>query len=303
MLGEAFEAAGGLDRFLQHTTVIVTSDHGHCEVLEATRRRSSGSTTARRLPPGGARTAVAQARRPVMICPNMRAAQIYVQHPTPRASSSRSSTAIARDPEGGPGDLAKPADRGGTSGYTVAHVPAAALRVRARPGVGQRPRSTLSADTGRGTGEAGGARTSTRTAARCASGDYPNAFERIAGVLDLDKSGEIWVTAKPGCEFEVPGGKAHVGGASHGALHALDSLSPVIIAGGARAAPAPAQHALGRHRAAVHADPRDPDAIPGRGSERNSPMSERRSDHRVSQRGGAGRGAPGRHRARDAGDG
>ena len=33
-------------------------------------------------------------------------------------------------------------------------------------------------------------------------------------------------------EFEVPGGKAHVGGASHGALHALDSLTPVIIAGG-----------------------------------------------------------------------
>ena len=29
------------------------------------------------------------------------------------------------------------------------------------------------------------------------------------------------------------GGKAHVGGASHGALHQLDSLSPVIIAGGA----------------------------------------------------------------------
>jgi hypothetical protein len=37
----------------------------------------------------------------------------------------------------------------------------------------------------------------------------------------------------PGCEFEVPGGKAHVGGASHGALHQLDSLSPVIVAGGA----------------------------------------------------------------------
>ena len=64
-------------------------------------------------------------------------------------------------------------------------------------------------------------------------GNYPNAFERIAGVLDLDMSGELWVTAKPGCEFEVPGGKAHVGGASHGALHALDSYSPVIIAGGA----------------------------------------------------------------------
>ena len=33
MLGEAFEAAGGMDRFLQHTAVIVTSDHGHCDVL------------------------------------------------------------------------------------------------------------------------------------------------------------------------------------------------------------------------------------------------------------------------------
>jgi len=64
-------------------------------------------------------------------------------------------------------------------------------------------------------------------------GDYPNAFERIAGVLDLDESGEIWVTARPGYEFEVPGGKAHIGGASHGALHALDSLSPAIVAGGA----------------------------------------------------------------------
>jgi len=61
---------------------------------------------------------------------------------------------------------------------------------------------------------------------------YPNPFERLAGVVDLDQSGELWVTARPGCEFEVPGGKAHVAGASHGALHALDSLSPVIMAGG-----------------------------------------------------------------------
>ena len=64
--------------------------------------------------------------------------------------------------------------------------------------------------------------------------DYPNAFERIAGILDLPQSGEIWFTAKAGCEFEVPGGEAHVGGASHGALHLLDSLSPVIVAGPSR---------------------------------------------------------------------
>jgi hypothetical protein len=61
--------------------------------------------------------------------------------------------------------------------------------------------------------------------------EYPNAFERIAGVLDAAHGGQIWATAIPGCEFEVPGGDAHVGGGSHGALHALDSLSPVIAAG------------------------------------------------------------------------
>jgi hypothetical protein len=61
---------------------------------------------------------------------------------------------------------------------------------------------------------------------------YPTAFERIAGVLDSEQSGSIWMTARAGCEFEAPGGKPHVGGASHGALHALDSLSPLLIAGG-----------------------------------------------------------------------
>ena len=33
MLGEVFDAAGGLDTFLRDTCVIVTSDHGHCEIL------------------------------------------------------------------------------------------------------------------------------------------------------------------------------------------------------------------------------------------------------------------------------
>jgi hypothetical protein len=64
--------------------------------------------------------------------------------------------------------------------------------------------------------------------------DYPNAFERLAGVLEHPHSGTVWVTAKPGCEFEVPGNAAHFGGGSHGALHALESLCPVIVAGPTR---------------------------------------------------------------------
>ena len=49
MLGEAFEAAGGIDRFLDQTAVLITSDHGHCEVLADAGRadlRSSRSSWA-----------------------------------------------------------------------------------------------------------------------------------------------------------------------------------------------------------------------------------------------------------------
>jgi hypothetical protein len=65
-------------------------------------------------------------------------------------------------------------------------------------------------------------------------GEYPNAFERIRGALDHPHSATLWVTAQPGCEFEVPGGEAHLAGASHGGLHRLESECPVIVAGPSR---------------------------------------------------------------------
>jgi hypothetical protein len=77
-LGQAFDAAGGFERFIRDTTVIVTSDHGHCEIL-----------------PDHDRAAIALDRLlgefqladltgwregdEILICPNMRAAQIYLR--------------------------------------------------------------------------------------------------------------------------------------------------------------------------------------------------------------------------------
>jgi hypothetical protein len=61
--------------------------------------------------------------------------------------------------------------------------------------------------------------------------DYPNALERLAGGVGFDDGGDLWVTAKPGYEFAVPGGDVHNGGGSHAALHALDSTTPVLLAG------------------------------------------------------------------------
>jgi hypothetical protein len=226
MLGEAFEAAGGLDRFLEDTAVIITSDHGHCDIL------NDPGIVIRldQLLADFTQADLGRAWRPkdqIMICPNMRATQIYVHHPEPELIQ-RIARAILVD-EKVDQVIWHSRLTGGTQGYTVwTH------RGRlefARDAVSPNAEDDFG---GLWRWEGDAAALDFEQEGRALRyTDYPNAFERLAGVLDLDQSGEIWVTAKPGCEFEVPGGKAHVGGASHGALHALDSFSPVIMAGGA----------------------------------------------------------------------
>ncbi|NDJ87288.1 MAG: hypothetical protein GYB66_15525, partial [Chloroflexi bacterium] len=61
--------------------------------------------------------------------------------------------------------------------------------------------------------------------------EYPNPFERIAGILESSRSGHIWATARIGHDFVIPGIDAHAGGGSHGSLHSLDSSPPMFVAG------------------------------------------------------------------------
>ena len=63
------------------------------------------------------------------------------------------------------------------------------------------------------------------------------------------ESGHVWMTARPGYEFQFGPTVLHEGGGSHGSLHALDSLSPLIVAG------APASVELPHH-------PRSVDIVP-----------------------------------------
>ncbi|MES2766308.1 MAG: alkaline phosphatase family protein [Bacteroidota bacterium] len=61
--------------------------------------------------------------------------------------------------------------------------------------------------------------------------NYPNAFERIAAGLQCENSGDLWVTARLGYECSITDGAVHHGGGSHGSLHAMDSIAPLIVAG------------------------------------------------------------------------
>jgi len=79
---------------------------------------------------------------------------------------------------------------------------------------------------------------------RLLSPDYPDALARVWSALTCPTSGEVLLSAAPGREFIDWGRQAHVGGGSHGSLHACDSLGALILTGVSPPEPPPAQWAI-----------------------------------------------------------
>jgi hypothetical protein len=60
---------------------------------------------------------------------------------------------------------------------------------------------------------------------------YPDAMSRVWSALRCHTAGEVLASARPGYEFLDWGGAHHVGGGSHGSLHANDSNAVLIWTG------------------------------------------------------------------------
>ena len=60
---------------------------------------------------------------------------------------------------------------------------------------------------------------------------YPDALRRIWAALTCPTSGDVALSSGPAYEFLDWGGQGHVGGGSHGSLHASDSLGALIFCG------------------------------------------------------------------------
>ena len=60
---------------------------------------------------------------------------------------------------------------------------------------------------------------------------YPDALGRVWDALRCRTAGEVLVSAEPGYEFVDWGGAGHVGGGSHGSLHANDSHGALLWCG------------------------------------------------------------------------
>ncbi|MBA2355644.1 MAG: alkaline phosphatase family protein [Acidobacteria bacterium] len=226
-LGTMFEAAGGMDQLLRDTWVIVTSDHGHCEILEdADQAAIRLDVTFKELQQAALGKPWADGDQ-IMICPNMRAAQIYF-HSKDDAELARVVELALADPRV---DLAAWGAGRSVQGSTMYAAASADGRLDFwRGGNGDASARDAYGTTWSWRGTLDVLDVAVQDG-MLRWEDYPNAFERLAGALDATTGARLWLTARPGCEFEVPGGKAHLGGGSHGGLHALESLCPFIVAG------------------------------------------------------------------------
>jgi hypothetical protein len=63
------------------------------------------------------------------------------------------------------------------------------------------------------------------------SPDYPDALARVWAAVRCPTSGDVVLSAAQGWEFPDWGGVHHVGGGSHGSLHAVDSLGALVFCG------------------------------------------------------------------------
>lgn len=224
LLAKVFDAWGGIERVLEDACVILTADHSQSQV-------GDDDTTAIQLDELLGEWSIGNVTKgwtpqdQLILCPNMRAAEVYFQASASDAMEGvtarlvqdpRVDQVIWRDSAGPPhGFTVRTGDRG-----TLRFWSAAGGRLRDAYGGRWDCEGDLTALDTRIDG--GG---------DLVFGAYPNAFERIAAGLSHERSGPLWVTARPGYEFELAGQDPHRGGGSHGTLHELDSLVPLLVAG------------------------------------------------------------------------
>jgi predicted AlkP superfamily pyrophosphatase or phosphodiesterase len=242
-LARVFNAGGGIDRFLEEHAVIAMADHSQA-LVESTIALQDELAELGVLGPKGGREGQGQEREGgdgeahIAVCPSQRGAMVYALNEAERDAMRASVATRALTLEGV--DLVMWLERD-------AH---------------DAPREGVIANGARGELRfaPGGAIRDPRGRAWSVEGelavlqarieddrlitpDYPDALARVWSALQCPTSGEVLLSAAPGYEFLDWGRAAHVGGGSHGSLHASDSLGALVLCGVAPAEE-PAQWAI-----------------------------------------------------------
>lgn len=217
-LANLISERGGLATFLQDFAIVVCGDHSQSRTLDedAVRdiRLDELLGSFKQATPGTPWGSDDQ----ILICPNLRAAQIY-EHPDLPAPRQRHLVqdllAEAR--------IDQVIQRNADDSFVVQTADQGSVLFRAGGNVIDEYGNCWTIDGDLTAVDA------TIDGERIRYGDYPNALERIWNGF-ADGSASLWVTAKLGHEFRIAETHTHAGG-SHGSLHLLDSTSPFIAAG------------------------------------------------------------------------
>ncbi len=213
-------AAGGAEAFLDEHAVVVCSDHSQSEIddeIDLFRAFEAFEV----LPPSGVRESKT-GTADIALCPSSRAAQVYVLDRDSRPSLVPRvvRTLLALDGV----DLVM---------HLTDH-PDGEAAVRSRSGeLRFAPRGDLTDLRGK-TWSVEGDRTVLaleQRDGRVSSERYPDALGRVWSALRCRTAGEVLASARPGWEFLDWGRSHHIGGGSHGSLHANDSLGSLLWCG------------------------------------------------------------------------
>ncbi|HEV7586349.1 MAG TPA: alkaline phosphatase family protein [Solirubrobacteraceae bacterium] len=234
-LARVMDAAGGVDEFLEEHAVIVMADHSQAPITGTIALQDE---LAEMGVLGPARSSGVESPR-IAVCPSQRAAMVYALQESERDSVRALVEARALGIEGV--DLVTWLERDAHDAPREGVISSAERgELRFRPGGPVTdPR---------------GAAWSVEGALATIDGEvrdgvlltpsYPDALARVWAALTCANSGEVLLSATPGYEFLDWGRQAHVGGGSHGSLHASDSLGALILTGVELPDPEPAQWAI-----------------------------------------------------------
>jgi hypothetical protein len=216
-LERVMHAAGGPDAFLEEHAVIVCSDHSQSQVDDEIDLFAALADFAV-LPSGGARDGTPE----IALCPNSRSAHVYVLDRSRRRSlvPRLERTLLAHDGV----DLVMRMT-GHPDGEAAVRSARGELRFAPRGDLVDRRGAAWSVEGDRavlGLEVADG---------RVDSRRYPGALGRVWSALRCRTTGELLASAKPGYEFLDWGRSHHIGGGSHGSLHAVDSLGSLLWCG------------------------------------------------------------------------
>jgi hypothetical protein len=230
---EVVEAADGLDAFLADHAVILVADHAQTEVHRGLPLAELLGREWSVLQPSDDRPELAQ----LAVSPTGRAAHVYLlpgegERAEPAAVAAQLTVTegidlVCRleDSEGQPLDRQDPGMPSGGGEWAVVERDGVALRFRPGGDVADLRGGSWELE-----GELGALQASVDDG-RLDSETYPDPLARVWSALTAPHAGDFVVSLAPGFETVDWGGVSHAGGGSHGALHAGDSLGPLLFVG------------------------------------------------------------------------